>query len=112
MKFNSKVMNYRVNKKISQYNLKVEFIFVNIFITNHFYLFVPTFTAILRMLSQMPTYCRKNHQDDDVLDHPVSQWPQDEIEILNGNCSFRVDVILYYFIIMEIVRKAYENYFK
>lgn len=45
------------------------------------------------MLSLMPKYGRRN--DQNVIDHyAINQWPQDEISILNGNCSFHVDVIL------------------
>lgn len=44
------------------------------------------------MLSLLPKYDRRNDQNG--TDHYViNQWPQDEIGILDGNCSFHVDVI-------------------
>lgn len=44
------------------------------------------------MLSQKLYYSRS--YDQDVKNNTIKRWPQDEISILDGNCSPRVNVTL------------------
>ncbi|XP_025411356.1 numb-like protein [Sipha flava] len=39
----------------------------------------------------MSYYCRRPFQD--AIDNSINRWPQDEIGILDGNCSFDIDYL-------------------
>lgn len=38
----------------------------------------------------MTNYSRRNREH--VVNNKISRWPQDEIDILDGNCSFNINV--------------------
>lgn len=43
------------------------------------------------MLSQMQNNCRRNYEND--TDKSINREDQDKIDILDGNCSFDINVI-------------------
>lgn len=55
-----------------------------------FFLEIMIFSTLI-MLSQM-SYRRRHHLNG-TTDNPSTRWPQDGISVLDGNCTFDVDVI-------------------